>query len=88
MLQGPNLFGIYNHILRFSVGFYIAIQSHGVCMSLISLRVYYHYCPDTNDSLASFPMTLSSEQPGDIRKVTGECVANAAIWSPHKGILN
>ncbi|XP_076805760.1 ephrin type-A receptor 4-A-like [Clavelina lepadiformis] len=58
-------------------GFYIAAQDKGACMSLLSIRVYYFYCPRTVDALALFPRTVAGKDVASLEEVDGECVKNS-----------
>ncbi|XP_076803976.1 ephrin type-A receptor 4-A-like [Clavelina lepadiformis] len=58
-------------------GFYIAAQDQGACMSLMSLKLYYHYCPEITYNLAYFPKTVAGGQVASLIPVDGKCVSNA-----------
>nr|XP_039251463.1 ephrin type-A receptor 5-like [Styela clava] len=58
-------------------GFYIAAHDKGACMSLLSLRVYYYYCPETTISLATFPKTVAGKNVASLVTIQGECVNNS-----------
>lgn len=46
-------------------------------MSLLSLRVYYYYCPSTTQDLARFPRTVAGEYATSLVVVKGTCVAQS-----------
>lgn len=46
-------------------------------MSLMSVRVYYYYCPETTFELAYFPDTIAGEEVSSLIAVNGKCVSNA-----------
>ncbi|KAM9855143.1 ephrin type-A receptor 2 isoform 2-T2 [Aulostomus maculatus] len=58
-------------------GFYLAFQDIGACVALLSVRVFYKTCPDTIQSLASFPETVAGGENQGLREVSGVCVENA-----------
>lgn len=68
---------MYRLQIFFRQGFYIAVQDQGACMSLISLRIFYHYCPETNIALVNFPRTSAADEIASLVTVEGRCVANA-----------
>lgn len=39
-------------------GLYLAFQSQGACMALLSVRVFYRKCPPLRRAFASFPETI------------------------------
>lgn len=39
-------------------GLYLAFQSQGACMALLSMRVFYRKCPPLHRAFASFPETV------------------------------
>lgn len=39
-------------------GLYLAFQSQGACMALLSVRVFYRKCPPLRRAFASFPETV------------------------------
>ena len=39
-------------------GLYLAFQSQGACMALLSVRVFYRKCPPLQRAFASFPETI------------------------------
>ena len=46
-------------------------------MSLISLRVYYYYCPETTQDLVDYPRTVSESGVASLTTATGKCTANS-----------
>uniref|UniRef100_A0A3Q3GZV7 Eph LBD domain-containing protein n=1 Tax=Labrus bergylta TaxID=56723 RepID=A0A3Q3GZV7_9LABR len=54
-------------------GLYLAFQSQGTCMALLSVRVFYRKCPSLRRSFASFPETV----PHSLVEQVGVCVENA-----------
>ena len=58
-------------------GFYIAAQDQGACMSLVSMKLYYHFCPDTVMNLANFKATVAGGEITSLVPVKGSCVPNA-----------
>ena len=64
-------------------GFYIAAQDQGACMSILSLRVYYFYCPKVVKGLATFSRTVSGNGTASLDYVEGVCVPNANITTPY-----
>ena len=51
-------------------------------MSLIALRVYYYYCPETTVDLVHYPFTISEVGRASLVTVKGSCVPNAAQVKP------
>lgn len=50
-------------------GLYLAFQSQGACMALLSVRVFYRKCPPLRSAFAAFPETVPHslvEQVSDI----------------------
>lgn len=43
---------------RRGAGLYLAFQSQGACMALLSLRVFFMKCPPLRRAFASFPETI------------------------------
>ena len=43
---------------RRGAGLYLAFQSQGACMALLSVRVYFLKCPPLRRAFASFPETI------------------------------
>ena len=69
-------------ILKFSSiflrnGLYIAARDQGACTSLISLKLYYHYCPEITHNLTYFPKTAAGGMAASLVSVNGTCVSNA-----------
>uniref|UniRef100_H2YLJ4 receptor protein-tyrosine kinase n=1 Tax=Ciona savignyi TaxID=51511 RepID=H2YLJ4_CIOSA len=58
-------------------GFYVAAQDQGACMSLMSLKLYYYYCPETTHNLAYFSRTLSGGEVASLVAQSGKCVSNS-----------
>ena len=54
-------------------------------MSVIGVRLYYHYCPSVTRNLARFPKTVSDGDLGSLIPVVGKCVPNA-FYSNNEGI--
>ena len=46
-------------------------------MSLVSMKVYYQYCPDIVRNLSHFPATVAGEDVASLIPVEGKCVRNA-----------
>ncbi|XP_072314574.1 ephrin type-B receptor 4b [Eucyclogobius newberryi] len=55
-------------------GLYLAIQSQGTCMALLSLKVFYRKCPPLRLAFASFPETVPHAL---VQQAQGVCVENA-----------
>ncbi|XP_054662734.1 ephrin type-B receptor 4-like isoform X2 [Grus americana] len=55
-------------------GFYLAFQDLGACMALLSVRLYFHRCPEVTTRLARFPATVPREL---VAAVTGRCLDGA-----------
>ncbi|XP_068164362.1 ephrin type-B receptor 4b isoform X2 [Antennarius striatus] len=55
-------------------GLYLAFQSQGACMALLSLRVFYKKCPPLRRAFASFPETVPHSL---VEQAQGVCVENA-----------
>lgn len=67
------------NVVFFRNGFYIAAEDQGACMSILSVRVYYFYCPEVLIGLAAFPRTISGNETTSLDDVSGTCVSNANI---------
>ena len=46
-------------------------------MSLVSMKLYYQFCPDTIMKLAHFPATVAGGEVASLVPVKGQCVPNA-----------
>jgi len=46
-------------------------------MSLMSVKLYFHYCPEVTRNLAFFPMTSAGGESASLVSVNGKCVENA-----------
>ncbi|TMS00931.1 Ephrin type-A receptor 7 [Larimichthys crocea] len=55
-------------------GLYLAFQSQGTCMALLSVRVFYRKCPPLRRAFASFPETIPHSL---VEQAQGVCVENA-----------
>uniref|UniRef100_A0A8C6V1Z2 Eph LBD domain-containing protein n=1 Tax=Neogobius melanostomus TaxID=47308 RepID=A0A8C6V1Z2_9GOBI len=55
-------------------GLYLAIQSQGTCMALLSIKVFYRKCPPLRAAFASFPETVPHSL---VQQAQGVCVENA-----------
>ncbi|KAM4537508.1 ephrin type-B receptor 4b-like isoform 1-T2 [Odontesthes bonariensis] len=55
-------------------GLYLAFQSQGNCMALLSVRVFYRKCPTLRRAFASFPETVPHSL---VEQAQGVCVENA-----------
>ncbi|XP_076145526.1 ephrin type-B receptor 4b-like [Alosa pseudoharengus] len=55
-------------------GFYLAFQAQGVCMALLSVRVFFKKCPALTRAFSTFPETLPHSL---VQQATGACVPNA-----------
>ncbi|XP_035377201.1 ephrin type-B receptor 4b [Electrophorus electricus] len=56
-------------------GVYLAFQAQGVCMALLSVRVYFKKCPALTRSFSAFPETIPHSL---VEQAEGMCVANSA----------
>ena len=48
-------------------------------MSIMKVRLYYHYCPAAAKNLTVYPRTVAGGLTADLVKVTGSCVDNAIV---------
>lgn len=55
-------------------GLYLAFQSQGTCMALLSVKVFYRKCPPLRRAFASFPETVPHSL---VEQAQGVCVENA-----------
>ncbi|XP_038132782.1 ephrin type-B receptor 4b-like isoform X2 [Cyprinodon tularosa] len=55
-------------------GLYLAFQSQGTCMALLSVRVFFRKCPSVRRAFASFPETVPHAL---VEQAQGVCVENA-----------
>uniref|UniRef100_A0AAQ4RW70 receptor protein-tyrosine kinase n=1 Tax=Gasterosteus aculeatus aculeatus TaxID=481459 RepID=A0AAQ4RW70_GASAC len=55
-------------------GLYLAFQSQGACMALLSVRVFYRKCPPLRSAFAAFPETVPHSL---VEQAQGVCVENA-----------
>lgn len=55
-------------------GLYLAFQSQGSCMALLSVRVFFKKCPPIRRAFASFPETVPHSL---VEQAQGVCVENA-----------
>ncbi|XP_073330821.1 ephrin type-B receptor 4b-like isoform X1 [Pagrus major] len=55
-------------------GLYLAFQTQGACMALLSVRVFYRKCPPLHRAFASFPETIPHSL---VEQAQGVCVENA-----------
>uniref|UniRef100_A0A3Q2UGX2 receptor protein-tyrosine kinase n=1 Tax=Fundulus heteroclitus TaxID=8078 RepID=A0A3Q2UGX2_FUNHE len=60
-------------------GFYLAFQSQGACMALLSVRVFFKKCPPLVSVLSSFPETVPRYL---VQEAQGSCVEHAALQGP------
>uniref|UniRef100_A0A8C6SZR2 receptor protein-tyrosine kinase n=1 Tax=Neogobius melanostomus TaxID=47308 RepID=A0A8C6SZR2_9GOBI len=60
-------------------GFYLAFQSQGACMALLSVRVFFKKCPALVNSLSSFPETIPRSL---VQEAQGVCVEHASQQGP------
>ncbi|XP_015244088.1 PREDICTED: ephrin type-B receptor 4-like [Cyprinodon variegatus] len=60
-------------------GFYLAFQSQGACMALLSVRVFFKKCPPLVSMLSSFPETVPRYL---VQEAQGSCVEHAALQGP------
>uniref|UniRef100_A0A8C6L056 receptor protein-tyrosine kinase n=1 Tax=Nothobranchius furzeri TaxID=105023 RepID=A0A8C6L056_NOTFU len=60
-------------------GFYLAFQSQGACMALLSVRVFFKKCPPLISALSSFPETVPRYL---VQEAQGSCVEHAAQQGP------
>lgn len=51
-------------------GLYLAFQSQGACMALLSVRVFYRKCPPLRRAFASFPETIPHSLVEQVTAVT------------------
>ncbi|XP_067227778.1 ephrin type-B receptor 4b [Chanodichthys erythropterus] len=56
-------------------GFYLAFQTQGACMALLSVRVFFKKCPAVTRAFSSFPETLPHSL---VQQAEGVCVENSA----------
>uniref|UniRef100_A0A3B4CJJ5 receptor protein-tyrosine kinase n=1 Tax=Pygocentrus nattereri TaxID=42514 RepID=A0A3B4CJJ5_PYGNA len=56
-------------------GFYLAFQAQGVCMALLSVKVYFKKCPALTHTFSSFPETVPHSL---VQQANGVCVPNSA----------
>lgn len=59
------------------LGFYLAFQDLGACMSLISVRVFFKKCSTTIANFAVFPETATGAEATSLVIAPGACVTNA-----------
>uniref|UniRef100_A0A3P8V9N8 receptor protein-tyrosine kinase n=1 Tax=Cynoglossus semilaevis TaxID=244447 RepID=A0A3P8V9N8_CYNSE len=57
-----------------AAGLYLAFQSQGTCMALLSVRVFYRKCPQLRRAFAAFPETIPHSL---VEQAQGVCVENA-----------
>ncbi len=50
-------------------------------MSILKVRLYYHYCPQITRNLAHFARTVVGAKPASLVAVDGTCTANAVSKS-------
>ncbi|XP_069033235.1 ephrin type-B receptor 4b isoform X1 [Embiotoca jacksoni] len=55
-------------------GLYLAVNSQGACMALLSVRVFYRKCPPLRRAFTSFPETIPHSL---VEQAQGVCVENA-----------
>lgn len=55
-------------------GLYLAFQSQGTCMALLSVKVFYRKCPPLRAAFAAFPETVPHSL---VQQAQGVCVENA-----------
>ncbi|XP_018547615.1 ephrin type-B receptor 4a [Lates calcarifer] len=60
-------------------GFYLAFQTQGACMALLSVRVFFKKCPPLVSALSSFPETIPRTL---VQEAQGECVEHASQQGP------
>ena len=58
-------------------GFYLAIRDQGSCLSISSIKVYYHPCPEATIDFLHLPETLITHSQGKGFEVEGECVPSS-----------
>ena len=56
-------------------------------MSILSLRVYYYYCPETIDGLAVFSRTATGNETTSLQEVIGKCIPNASPITNGKALV-
>jgi len=56
-------------------------------MSLMSMKLYYRFCPETTHNLAYFPKTVSGGEVASLISVDGKCVSNA-MYTNNEGVLS
>ena len=54
-------------------------------MSLMSLKLYYHYCPEITRNLTYFPKTAAGGMAASLVSVNGTCVPNA-VYANNEGM--
>lgn len=52
-------------------------EENGVCVSLLTITVYYIVCDATVTKFTKYPVTVTSNSREEMVKVTGKCVTNA-----------
>uniref|UniRef100_A0A3B3VNM6 receptor protein-tyrosine kinase n=1 Tax=Poecilia latipinna TaxID=48699 RepID=A0A3B3VNM6_9TELE len=60
-------------------GFYLAFQSQGACMALLSVRVFFKKCPPLVSMLSSFLETVPRYL---VQEAQGSCVEHASLQGP------
>ncbi|CAK8698422.1 unnamed protein product [Clavelina lepadiformis] len=58
-------------------GIYLAIQDTGACVALMHVRVYYKYCEEATENLATFTRTTAGPEMTSLVETKGSCVRNA-----------
>jgi len=53
-------------------------------MSIMSMKLYYHYCPEITHNMAYFPKTVAGGDLASLIQVDGRCVSNA-VYSNSDG---
>lgn len=65
--------------VRRGAGLYLAFQSQGACMALLSVRVFYRKCPPIRRAFASFPETIPHSLVEQVTITTGEATAGRCL---------
>uniref|UniRef100_A0A915D610 receptor protein-tyrosine kinase n=1 Tax=Ditylenchus dipsaci TaxID=166011 RepID=A0A915D610_9BILA len=57
---------------------HFALRNTGACSSILFVKVYYMFCPETKTSFLRLPRTLPSKDLNSVVSVAGKCVENAS----------
>ena len=56
-------------------------------MALMSVKLYFNYCPEVTQNLAFFPMTASGGKAASLVSVNGKCVENAIYANNESNLM-